>query len=389
VLLVGSDARPGDSTFNTDTLIVVSVEAETGEVAMFQVPRDMADVPVPANARSVWGSVYRGKINSWYTANRNRTDLWPGKSANARGFNALKALLGELYGLKINYYALVGFDGFKKVVNAMGGVQVNVQIPVAESQYPQPGGSLTRLYIPAGPQHMTGAEALIYARSRHRAVGGDFDRGRRQQRVLLSLREQMNAQAVIANLPELVDALKDSVKTDIKTKDLPKLLALASSVDTKNIRSFVFSPSYYATEFPNSDRGYIITPNVARIRRAVDQAFKITPALLARRDALEEEGGTAWVLNASGRGGLETSTSDFLEYQGLSSSAPRKQPTGTKPKTTIVVYNGAEAELESTIKYLERRFDTTVTLANDPKVTVDIVITLGKDAPDLSIDAVG
>ena len=147
------------------------------------------------------------------------------------------------------------------------GVNINVQIPVAESKYPQPGGALTRIYIPAGPQHMTGGEALIYARSRHRAQGGDFDRGRRQQRVLLSLREQMNAQAIIANLPDLVGALKESVKTDIKTKDLPKLLALAESVDTKNIRSFVFSPSYYATEFPNSDRGYIITPNVARIRQ--------------------------------------------------------------------------------------------------------------------------
>src|SRR6478752_5789602 len=289
VLLVGSDARPGDTSFNTDTMIVVSVEPSTGEVAMFQVPRDMADVPVPANARSVWGSVYRGKINSWFTQNRNRTDLWPGKTANARGFAALKGLLGELYGLDIRNYALVNFDGFKKVVNALGGVNINVQIPVAESQYPQPGGALTRIYIPAGPQHMSGSDALIYARSRHRAVGGDFDRGRRQQRVLLSLRGQMNAQAIVANLPALVSALKDSVKTDIKTKDLPKLLSLAESVDTKNIRSFVFSPSYFATEFPNSDRGYIITPNVARIRKAVDQAFKITPSVLARREQLEEE----------------------------------------------------------------------------------------------------
>jgi LCP family protein required for cell wall assembly len=389
VLLVGSDARPGDTSFNTDTMIVVSVEPSTGEVAMFQVPRDMVDVPVPANARSVWGSVYRGKINSWFTQNRNRTDLWPGKSQNARGFAALKGLLGELYGLDIRYYALVNFDGFRKVVNALGGVNINVQIPVAESMYPQSGGGLTRIYIPAGPQHMTGGEALIYARSRHRAVGGDFDRGRRQQRVLISLREQMNAQAIVANLPKLVDALKESVKTDIKTKDLPKLLALAESVDTKNIRSFVFSPSYFATEFQQSDRGYIITPNVARIRRAVDQAFKVTPQLLARREQLEEEGATVWVLNGSGRSGLETSTAAYLEYQGITASAPRRQ-TDDRPATTkIVVYNGAEAELADTIAYLQKRFKTTVTTATDPKVTVDIVVTLGRDAPDLDIDAVG
>jgi len=389
VLLVGSDQRAGDSSFNTDTLIVVSVEPSTGEVSMFQVPRDMVDVPVPANARSVWGGVYGGKINSWFTANRNRSDLWPGKSESARGFNSLKALLGELYGLDIRYYALVNFQGFRKVVNAMGGVQVNVQIPVAESQYPAGGGRLTRIYIPAGPQHMSGAEALRYARSRHRAQYGDFDRGRRQQRVLLSLREQMNPQAIIANLPQLVDALKDSVKTDIKSADLPKLLALAGSVETKNIRSFVFAPEYYATEFLRSPRGYIITPNVARIRRAVDQAFTVTPQLLARRERLESEGASVWVLNGSGRAGLETSTAEFLEYQGLNASAPRRS-IDTRPATTkIVIYNGKETDLPETIKYLERRFHTTVTTATDPARGVDIVITLGKDAPNLDVDAVG
>ena len=154
-------------------------------------------------------------------------------------------------------------------------------------------GVLTRIYIPAGPQHMTGAEALRYARSRHRAEGGDFDRGRRQQRVLLSLREQMNAQAIIANLPELVDALKDSVKTDIKTKDLPKLLALAEGVDTKNIRSFVFAPSYYAPGVPEPRRAATSSRPTSRASgKAVDQAFKVTPELLARRERLESEGAT-------------------------------------------------------------------------------------------------
>ena len=389
VLLIGSDQRPGDTSFNTDTLIVVSVEPQTGEVAMFQVPRDMVDVPVPANARGVWGSVYQGKINSWYTANRNRTDLWPGKSASARGLNSVKALLGELYGLDIRHYALVNFQGFRKVVNAMGGVQVNVQIPVAESQFPTSDGKLTRIYIPAGPQHMTGTEALRYARSRHRAAGGDFDRGRRQQRVLLSLREQMNPQAIIANLPQLVDALKDSVKTDIKTADLPQLLALAGGVDTKNIRSFVFAPSYYAQEFLTSPRGYIITPNVSRIRKAVDQAFTVTPEQLARRERLESEGASVWVLNGSGRAGLETSSAEFLEYQGLNASAPRRSIDERPSNTKIVVYNGTETDLPETIKYLERRFDTTVTTATDPERGVDIVITLGKDAPSLDVDAVG
>jgi LCP family protein required for cell wall assembly len=387
VLLVGSDQRPGEGTFNTDTLIVASVEPETGQVAMFQVPRDMVDIPVPANARSVWGSVYRGKVNSWYMQNRKRSDMWAGKSDTARGFNALKGLLGELYGLDIRYYVMVNFQGFQKVVNTLGGVQVNVQIPVYESTYPVAPGRLGRVYIPAGPQHMTGREALVYARSRHRST--DFDRGRRQQRVILSLREQMNAQAILANLPELIDALKDSVKTDVKTRDLPKLLALAEGVSTKDVRSYVFSPNFYATEYGASDRGYIITPNVTRIRNAVDKAFKVTPALLARRERLEAEGAAVWVRNGSGRPDLQIGTAEFLEYQGVDASAPNRRVDARPATTEIVVYNGAEADMTETIKYLEKRFGTTVTLATDPTVPVDIVITLGRDAPALDIDAVG
>jgi LCP family protein required for cell wall assembly len=388
ILAVGVDARGGDKVYNTDTLIVISIDPETKQVAMLQVPRDMADVPVPANARSLWGSTYGGKINSWWMQNRNRTDLWRGKTAQTRGFNALKGILGELYGLDIRYYVKVDFDGYRKVVNTLGGVQINVQIPVYESTYPVAGG-LTRIYIPAGPQHMTGQESLMYARSRHRAQGGDFDRGRRQQRVLLSLKEQMNAAAIVENLPSLVKALGESVKTDIPVSEMPQLLALAESVDTKNIRSYVFSPPFYATEYANSPRGYIITPNVVRIRKAVKEAFSVKPAVLAQRERLGAEGARVWVKNASGRSGLATDVADYLAYFGADASAPNTKNLPTAATTKIVVYNGAETTMPETVKYLEAKFGVTATAATDPAVPVDIVVTLGKDAPKLSVEAVG
>ncbi len=389
VLLVGSDQRPGDSTFNTDTMIVVSVDPVTRQVAMLQVPRDMVDVPVPPNARAVWGSVFPYKINSWFTANRNRTDLWPGATPTARGFNALKAILGEVYGLNIQYYVMVNFDGFRNVVDTLGGVQINVQIPVYESTYPTGAGSLQRVYIPAGPQHMTGADALIYARSRHNAAGGDFDRGRRQQRVLISLKDQMNARAIIANLTGLVDALKTSVKTDVKTGDLAKLLALAQGIDTKNVRSYVFAPPYYATEYQNSPRGYIITPNLARIQGAVRSAFTADPAVTDLRDKLTAEAAQVWVVNASGRTGLATTVADYLGYVGLGASAPNKGAPSVLATTKIVVYNGAETGMSASVKYLETLFGVKSTTATDPSVPADIVVTVGRNAPTLTIDAPG
>ena len=388
ILLVGVDQRNGDSFFNTDTLIVASIDPKTKEVAMFQVPRDTSDVPVPANARPVWGSLYRGKINSWYAQNRVRTDLWRGSSSRARGFNALKSLLGELYGLDIRYYVMVNFQGFRDAVNTLGGVQVNVQIPVAESDYPVTGG-VTRIYIPAGPQHMTGGEALIYARSRHRAIGGDFDRGRRQQRVLVSLRDQMNVQSIMANFDSLAKTLSQSVKTDIPLSEMPKLLSLADSVDTKNIRSYVFAPPFYGSDTTLPVRGYIIEPNIARIRRAVKDAFSTPASLLALRDRLGAEEARVWVLNGSGRGGLSATTADRLAYDGLDASAPNQRVDTQPAKTKIVVYNGAESEIPETIKYLEDLFNVKVTTATDPKVTVDMIVTLGRNAPNLQIDPVG
>src|SRR5437763_241063 len=105
---------------------------------------------------------------------RLRPDLFPGNQAQ-RGFNALKATLGNLYGLQIDYYVEVNFDGFKQVLDTLGGVTINVQNPVTDNYYPGDDGRLHRVYIPTGIQHMTGAEALIYARSRHGS--NDFDRG--------------------------------------------------------------------------------------------------------------------------------------------------------------------------------------------------------------------
>ena len=188
----------------------------------------------------------RRKINAWWTSVRTRNDLFPGKG-NLPGYNGLKAIMGNLYGLDIKYFVEVNFDGFKKVVDTMGGVTINVQVPVTDDRFPAIDNSLRRVYIPSGIQHMDGAEALRYARSRHGS--NDFDRGLRQQRVLLSLREQADPQDLIPRLPDLVKALKSTVKTDIPVAQLAPLLGLASEVDTKNIRSYVFTPPFYQKEY--------------------------------------------------------------------------------------------------------------------------------------------
>jgi LCP family protein required for cell wall assembly len=380
ILLIGADEQRGGH--NTDTLITVSIDPVTKQVAMFSLPRDTVDVPVPAGpARSLWGSAYRNKINSFFINNRRRSDVWPGND-RTRGYNALKATIGELYGLDIKYFVEVNFDGFRKVVDAVGGVTVNVQIPVSDDAFPTVTGRTTRLYIPSGLQHMDGAQALRYARSRK--TSSDFDRAARQQRLLLSLREQADPQELIPRLPQLIDALKQTVRTDIPISQLDELLGLASSVDTTNIRSYVFSPPLYSTDTCADPRGCVVLPKVDRIRIAVRNAFKGSPADEARRQKLAGEGAQIWVLNGTAESNRGARIAGYLEAQGLAASAPRQRPPGSVPASTkIVVYNGAETGLTDTIAYLEQRFHVQVKTANDPAVRADIVITIGRDTPAL------
>lgn len=386
ILLIGADEQEGGH--NTDTLIVVSIDPVTKQVAMFSLPRDTVNVPIPSGpARSVWGRDYANKINSFFVNNRNRGDLWPGND-RTRGYNALKAVMGELYQLDVRYFVEVNFEGFKKVVDAMGGVTINVQMPVVDDRFPGSTGRAQRLYIPSGIQHMDGEQALRYARSRNTST--DFDRGARQQRVLLSMREQVDPQNLIPRLPELIAALKTAVRTDVPLDQIDELLGLASEVDTDNIRTFVFAPPLYSVDTCDDPRGCVVIPNIQRIRAAVEDAFSGDPADQALREGLAEEGANLWVLNGTGEESRGARLARFLEYVGFVASAPRQEPDGAVPADTkIVAYNGIETEAPATIAALEAIFGVTVTTAEDATIRTDIVITIGRDTPDLEAPPAG
>lgn len=378
ILLVGADQRPDQGYFNTDTLIVASIDPATKEVAMFSLPRDTVDVPLPPDspARTVYGPTYGGKINSLCMAAKQRPDIFP-----AGCFGTVKEVLGNLYGLDIKYYVEVNFDGFRQVVDALGGVTINVQVPVVDDAYPTDKGSLTRVYIPAGIQHMDGAQALIYARSRHGS--SDFDRGQRQQRVILSLRQQTDVGAMIPRIPDLVSSLKKAVHTDIPVDILPQLAQLAGSIDMSKLRSYVFAPSFWSTEVAGDPRGYIIEPNVDRIRYGVRQAFADKASDIALREKVANEGATAWVLNGTGVDGQASDVAGFLSWSGLQASAPN-QKAGATPTTTIVkVYNGAETRLPQTLAYLRKTFGVEPQLVADPKVHVDVIVITAPSTPRL------
>ncbi len=379
VLLIGSDRRPGDGAYNTDTLIVASVDPASGQVAMFSLPRDTTGIPLTGPARSFFGTTWNRKINALFQQARARPDIFPGGKLS--GYQALKDTLGGLYGFPIQYFVEVDFGGFTQVVDALGGVTINVQLPVVDDYYPGDKGAL-RVYIPTGVQHMTGAEALIYARSRHGS--SDFDRASRQQRVILSLRQQADFLTLLQRLPELVASTKKAVKTDFPVARLPQLIELAGRIDAGNVRSYVFTPPRYGTEgYVNGS--YVLEANVPAIRLAAASAFEFDPREEAQRQQIAEEGARVWVVTSTGEAARATDLAGYLEYNGFAASAPRgRNPEKVEPSTVVIAYNGAETRFPASIAWLEAQFKVTVTPRTDARAGTDILVVQGTTTAKLS-----
>ena len=379
VLLVGIDQRGDSTTFNTDTLIVASVDPVNGTVTMFSIPRDTVDFPVPENAQQLYGATYGNKINSYYASASRHPDVFPDGP-----MPALREMLGNFYGMKIDYSLMVNFTGFQEIVDALDGVRITARNPVTDDSYPIGGGKYARIHVLAGVHAMDGAEALIFARSRHGS--SDFDRAARQQQVISAIRAQSDMAAITRNLPSLAVALKDSLKSDFPQQDLPLLLDLIAQIDAGSIRSLVFTPPNYQTVGSDS-RGYIITPDVAKIRAAVLQAFSAQPTKEEREaDAIAREAARIWVLNGTGRKGEAGVLATALSRAGLDASAP----TAITPaeigllKTRFIVFNGAEQRMPVSLALLEQLLGMKATLIDDPTVTVDVEIITGADVPTIT-----
>ena len=277
ILLVGLDSgRPGERTYLTDTMMVVSIDPKTGRMAFISLPRDTVNVPLPitddfAKARAVFGNAFAGRINSLYITARLRDDLFPGNDRN-RGYRALMGALSELYQLDIQYYVAVDLNSFRGAVNAFGGLVVDVELPLYDDKYATADGrGKVKLYLPPGLQRMNGQGALAYARSRKST--SDFDRAARQQYVVEALRDQVDLDSLLepGTIPALRQQFDEYVTTNIPAKILPQLVLLATELDTRKPKSLVLSPEKgYSVTQPDYD----IVPNVSKIRRTVRNLFK-------------------------------------------------------------------------------------------------------------------
>lgn len=243
VVLLGADAGEGRTGVRTDTTIVVSIDPQTGDTVMIGVPRDLSGAPLPPEM-GVWGcDCFPDLITHLYDAAERNPDAFPGPAEPP--FNAIKGALGEIFGVPMHYYAMVTLDGFVGVVDALGGVTIDVPRTIVDETYPHEDGSTESVVIEEGTRHLDGHLALAYARIRRHS--DDFARMHRQRCVLGAIVEQTGPVELIASFGELANAVKENVTTDIPRDRLVDFVDLLPRVSTDRIATLRITRSVYQT----------------------------------------------------------------------------------------------------------------------------------------------
>ena len=270
VLLMGSDAGVGRVGVRTDTMIVASIDIETGWMALFSVPRNLADMPLPLEADFFGCDCFPQIANELYAFGLDRPELFP-PSANP-GAQAVMTGIGALLDITIHNYALVDLASFVEVVDAIGGVTITVPQRLYDSAYPSEDGGVEVIDIPAGEQKMDGHLALAYVRSRQQS--DDYSRIGRQRCMLEAIATGTDPARLLVSFPRLADILKKALLTDIPIDQLPDLVRVAAKMETDLIVSLRVIPPGYVAGYTAD--GYP-QPNVPLIQDHVRIAMELPP----------------------------------------------------------------------------------------------------------------
>ena len=263
ILLLGTDEGPGNWGARTDTIILAAIQHGTGRAAAFGIPRNLTQVPLGRK-----GIPSKEPLNALY-----------GISGGGRpGASALKQAVSNLLGVRVDYYALVNLLGFADLVDALGGVQIEVKERlVDEVTRPAWGERKPKIdVVPGRTYRFYGREALAYVRSRK--ASSDYTRMARQRCFLSAMADQLDPVHMLRNFGSLAKTIETNVHTDIPLNRLPTLVRLVSGVEPKQTLTVTFGVDYF---FGRRKQDRHPVPNLARVQRTVRTAI-LSPEQLRR-----------------------------------------------------------------------------------------------------------
>jgi LCP family protein required for cell wall assembly len=277
ILLLGSD---DDGKYNfpavlTQVMMVVHIDTVNNSVYMVSIPRDS------------W--VYLPDIGGMHKIDQAFEFAASQHNSFDDGVREARLTVEKDYGITIDRYAWVGLSGFAKVIDTLGGIDIDVTHPIVDDSYPDDTHAnpndpyaLERLYLAPGPQHLSGLQALEYVRSRHADLVGDIGRTERQQQVLEALKKKLNVTSVLTNLPQLLTDLQNQVYTDLSEQEIIAFANYARGIPSSAIHRITLGPGVGGQDFGDYASVYdpvaqgnqdVIIPNCATIQPVINSIF--------------------------------------------------------------------------------------------------------------------
>lgn len=266
ILLLGGDAGPQRVGLRSDTMMVASIDPETGRTALFGVPRNLTNTPLP----EPWADLFvcgcwESLLNELYPFVEANADLFGG--GDHAGATVMMATIGDLLGLQIDYYALVDMEGFVRVIDALGGITIDV--PVQESVLISPaieGEGWQQFVISAGRQTLDGRTALAYARTR--VDSGDYSRMARQRCIIGAMAREADVETLVLNYPLIARSIQDAVRTNVPLGEIPDLIELLGQIDFTQFFTIGFTTDNFMSGY--AGQPYYPIPDPIAIRSAVN-----------------------------------------------------------------------------------------------------------------------
>ncbi len=313
---------PGhDGPYLTDTIIIASFKPSTKKAALFSLPRDMI---VPLNPGD-----YR-KINSVYHI---------GEQENEAGGELVKEVIGNTLDMPIHYYAALDFKGFVEIIDAIGGIEVNVDRSFTDNQFPTEDYEYQVVSFEAGEQEMDGLTSLRFARSRHgnNGEGSDFARIKRQQKIIIAAKDKMTSFNTLINprkITSLFSLFNKYTKTDLEPWEAVKLVHMAKGLNTQEIiaQSIDDRPGGYLKAGYTLDGAFILQPitgNYEDLKMLIHNIFAV--------EAIASENAKIVIQNGTASPGLALKAVNHLNQVGY--NVIRYGNASDQEKVTTVIYN--------------------------------------------------
>ncbi|HEX2915116.1 MAG TPA: LCP family protein [Chloroflexia bacterium] len=400
-LIAGYGGSGHDGAYLTDTILEVTYDPTKNAVNMVNIPRDLY-VFIPYGGPKVG---FYGKINSAFSyvmesqnpnilSPRYRYDPNDPKTRVDGAINLLKDVVEQVTGTPVDYWATLSFDGFRKFVDAIGGVDVNVDITFDDYEYPanddpKIDASVKHIHFDAGPQHMMGERAIEYARSRKSAQdGNDFARSKRQMKLIAAVKEQVAKPDIMLKAFGIMDALQGSIRTSLSLDETRALMDYFRSSEGSAVASKMLFVSNvlgvnFLTDSYTADGAFILTPvNGQNNYKAIQEWL----AKGREYPELRSEGLKVQVQNGSGQWNLSNKVTTELDDNGFDTV----QPIWAQTTASSVILDYSDGKATRTLSALNDLIPglTVKPMKKPGTQSPDIVVLLGKDFEQLPANSV-